>query len=236
MAESTLTYAFADFQAEVALFAGWDRTIANWTTDNTADFGYILKSGLRKAYYPPPIEAGKPRHEWSWLKPSTTLALANTDFDYDLPDDFSGVMLPDSVTFNDGDAKRRLEKITDSHLRALQSKSQQSGTPFYYALRPKAHAPTTGHRYELLVYPTPNGTMTLRYRYVAVPNTLDATNKYPYGGGAVSEMIMEAILAAAEEHLDQDSEGIHQKRFLELVTAAIRADDEQNETTEGVIK
>src|SRR3990167_9920412 len=123
MAESTLTLEFADFQAAVAVQEGWDRTVANWSTDNTTDFGYVLKAGLRKAYYPPPLEAGKPRHEWSWLKPATTLALANGTFAYTLtPDDFGGIMLPDSVTFGDGDAKRRLAKISDGHLRALQAK------------------------------------------------------------------------------------------------------------------
>lgn len=232
MAESSLSITFSDLQSEVRRFAGWD-AVANWTSANTSDFGLILKAGLRKFYFPPAIEPGQPSYEWSFLRVFTTLALTAADFNYTLPDDCSGIIVKESVTFALGISFQRLTKIDESDLRSQQASQSLSGRPTYFAVRPVAHAPATGHRYEMLLYPTPDSAYTLHYGYVVLPNTLDATNIYPYGGGLYSEVILAAVLSEAERLLDDDPNGPHQRKFLELLSAAIRLDKEKKATPEN---
>lgn len=226
MAESTLSIQYSELQREVARFAGWDRTPANWATDNTTDFGDILKAGLRQFYYPPALEPGQPRHEWSFLRPVGSISAVNGTYAYDLADAFAGVIIDDSVAFASGTNQYRLAKISESELRALKSKATATGVPQYYAVRAKSHAPTTGLRYEMLLYPTPGASYTIEFRYVAAPDTIDSTNKYPLGGAIHSETILESVLACAEKILDDDAEGAHAKRFMQCLAASIRADKE----------
>lgn len=226
MAESTLSITHAEISREVGHFLGWDRDSSNWSADQTTDFGDILKRGLRRFYYPPPLQPGEPRHEWSFLRPSASLSLTSSDFDYDLPDDFSGVIIEDSLTMGVAAANRRLTKIDAAELRALQSLDDQSGEPVYYAVRVKAHAPTTGMRYEALFYPTPNAAFTVLYNYVIAPDVITSVNIYPLGGAAYSECILQSILAAAEEKMDDDPQGVHQTRYIDQLAACIRLDNE----------
>lgn len=225
MAESTLSISYSAIQREVARFLGWTLTVADWTTDQDNSFGDILASGLRKFYYPP-TGSDQPVYEWSFLRPTATLSLTSGDYDYDLPDDFTGVLIEDSITLGSGN--RRLKKIFAEELVALRDKEAASNdTPLYFAVRQKAHVPATGLRYEALFYPTPDASYTATYRYLVAPDTLDGTNIYPYGGAMHSETILEAVLAAAEEKIDNDPQGVHYLRFMECLGASIRTDRAQ---------
>ena len=57
------------------------------------------------------------------------------------------------------------------------------------------------------------------------PTMLSQTDEYPVGGEQLSQLILEACLAAAERLYD-DSESVHTKRFNELMPLAIQADYE----------
>jgi hypothetical protein len=59
------------------------------------------------------------------------------------------------------------------------------------------------------------------------PTMIDSDNQYPVGGETLAAVITASCLAAAEHNLD-DGEGIHNKRFLELLPLAIRADQEKS--------
>lgn len=226
MAESSLSITYSQLQRHVGRYLGWDRDPTNWTSSQTTDFGDILAAGLRKFYFPMLPDGGQ-MFEWSFLRPRATLPLVIGDADYDLPDDCSGVIVPNSMTFSTGDAKRPLVKVDEAKIRSVQStENAASATPRYFAVRPKAHSPTTGLRWEVLFYPTPNAVLTVQYRYVVQPNTLDGTNIYPYGGAAHSHTIMSAVLAAAEAFMDDDAGGPHEKAFQEFLTASMRIDQE----------
>lgn len=224
MAESGLSIQYTDITREVARFAGWDRAAASWTADQISDFADILKRGLLQFYYPPTMSPNEPRHEWSFLRVAGSLSIAASDYDYDLPDNFSGVLIDDSVTFGSGSTLLRLEKVDDSTLRAMRSSTPSTGTPTTFCVRTKAHAPTTGMRYELLLYPTPDRALTLEYRYVAIPDVIDGTNLYPYGGAIHSQTILLSCLAEAERILDDDVSGENRKSFMAQLAASIRLD------------
>ena len=55
-------------------------------------------------------------------------------------------------------------------------------------------------------------------------------NQYPVGGETLSQVITEACLAAAEHNFD-DTESVHEKRFLELLPLAVMADQEKSSPT-----
>jgi len=83
MAESTLSTTLTEIRLAIAHFLGIDVDITNWDADQTAIINLILKRGLRQFYFPPPLleQTGtrtavtQPAHEWSFLKPITTLDL-----------------------------------------------------------------------------------------------------------------------------------------------------------------
>ena len=59
---------------------------------------------------------------------------------------------------------------------------------------------------------------------------IDTTNQYPVGAESLTQLITEACLAAAERNLD-DQQGIHTKRFQDLLPLAIAADLEMTSPT-----
>lgn len=229
MAESTLSVQYSDLTREVARFMGWNRDSASWTSDQTTDFGDILKRGLLQFYYPP-TDANEPRHEWSFLRVGGSLSLVAADYDYDLPDNFSGVIVDDSVTFSSGSTLSRLEKVDESTLRTMRASQPASGDPTSYCVRTKTHDPTVGLRYEMLMYPTPDRALTLEYRYVVAPDVLTSTNKYPYGGAIHSQTILLSVLAEAERIMDDDAQGENRKQFLAQLAASIRLDREHKQS------
>jgi len=236
MAESTLSLTYSDVQYEVGKFLGWDRTAASWTATQNTDFTYVLKRGLRLFYFPPSQEQDKPYHEWSFLRKYANVTLVDGNSSYTLADDCGGTVLDFSATYAAGSGRPRLRSIPESELRALQSYSNQTKKwPLYYAVRNQAIA-NTGQRYEMLVYPTPGATQvnaTISYSYVYVPNVMATDAVYPDGGGMYSEVLLSAILAAAEASIDDDPMGKHMERFGLLITAAVRDDKNKKLTGTG---
>lgn len=227
MAESSLSLTYDDLRLEIALFLGWDRTSANFTTANNTDFQRILDAGL-SAFYFPPLDEEHPVYEWSFLRTIGTITLTASNAAYDLADNCSGVVLDDSVSHSSASARRTLSKVPESVIRKQQAMASKTGAPEQYAVRAKAHTPTTGQRYEMLVYPTPTSTeatQIISFAYVWIPETLTTgANIYPAGGGRYSECVRLAVLAAAESIIDDDPVGVYNQRFTNELKSAIRAD------------
>lgn len=235
MAESTLSVDINSLRLDVALFLGWPRSISSWSATQLSDFDTIAKGALRVFYFPP-ISPQQPYYEWSFMRKTGTITLATDDFDYDLPDDFSGTILDDSVSWGQDEDKRKLKKIPESDLRQLRSMDDQSNEPKYYSVRNKAHDPTAGQRWEFLVYPTPRAaenTKVITFRYAYVPDTISNTNIYPVGGAQYGEVIREAFLAQSENVFEDDNQGVHNRKFAEMLTTAIRNDEERKANNRG---
>jgi len=73
MAESSLSIKYADLQREIGMEVGYDRDSDNWTTQQTADVDHIIRQALRSVYRPAPIPGANLAHEWSFLRPVTTI-------------------------------------------------------------------------------------------------------------------------------------------------------------------
>ena len=73
MAESTLTLAYADFQAAVSYYLGYGRTVGSLDANQLADVEACIQGGLRMFYNP--IDCGLPRHEWWFMRPIGSISL-----------------------------------------------------------------------------------------------------------------------------------------------------------------
>lgn len=231
MAESTLSVTLNSLRQDIGPFLGYPRSVSSWSNTEKTDFDYVVDRGLRLFYFPP-TGAAVPFYEWSFMRKTGTITLLTDDEDYDLPDDFGGTIIDDSLTYASGTANRNPMVIDESAIRSHQAMDQQTGVPKYVAVRNKAHAPATGQRWELLVYPKPTSSennTTITYRYNYVPDALTEAAPYPVGGARYSEVIHAAVLAAAEAKADDDPAGTHFQRFMLMLNSAIRADQSQKD-------
>lgn len=118
----------------------------------------------------------------------------------------------------------------DSAIRTWQQDDPYFDRPVYYSVRTVEFDPTVGSRKVLSFYPVPDDAYVLRAPLILRPTMISSTNKYPVGGETLAAVIQEACLAAAEQNLD-DTEGVHEKRFLQLLPLAIQADQQNSSPT-----
>jgi len=116
--------------------------------------------------------------------------------------------------------------VSDQQIRRRRQDDTTADRPLYASVRPVTFDPTTGQRWEITFYPTPNNVYELQGRYTVVPTMLSAVNKYPLGGVAMSEVFVESCLAIAEQRLNDQVIGPHTKRFEALLEGAIANDAE----------
>lgn len=118
----------------------------------------------------------------------------------------------------------------DSTIRQLEGSNPEFDRPVFYSVRTVTFDPTVGSRKVLAMYPAPDKAYTLRVPMILRPVLLDDTNVYAIGGEVLSQVMLEACLAAAE-HNFEERDHVHEKRFLELISLAIREDQERSSPT-----
>ncbi len=212
---------YATLRREIGRFLGIGRDPTAWTADNISDVSDILRAGLRSFYWPPPLQQGAMRHAWSFLFTKGTISATANVADYDLPADCTGI-IRGAVT-QLGVVAIKAIAIPEDEIRALRSNASLTGSVRYFAVLPKTFTGTTGTRYEIMLYPTPVGSVTLEYSYSFEPVELDIANLYHAGGAEHSEAVLEACLAAAEKTLN-DERGIHRALFMDCLSACVQLD------------
>lgn len=214
MAESTLSLTLSDLRSEVGFYLGYGRTYGSMSAAQAANVDAVVKSGQRRFYF---------AHEWSFLKPTATLALTSSDYDYDLPDSFGDI--EGDMTFATTDYKRGpVKRVGEGQIRALREASTSSGPPQYFALRVKdTTLATESSRYEVIFWPTPDTTYTMSYRGAVNIDALATTTHYPLGGAQHAETARAAVMAAAEESLN-DGQQNWQQKFAALLAQSMRID------------
>ena len=78
MAESNLSIQYSDLRREIGMEVGYDRDPSNWTSQQVDDVDYIINQALRSVYHPPPIGKEMIAHEWSFMRPTTTITTTAT--------------------------------------------------------------------------------------------------------------------------------------------------------------
>ena len=147
----------------------------------------------------------------------------------DLPDNFGG--LDDEFSYQPMTGKAPLTVTSEYEIKRYRASMSWTGShPRECAIRPLPRTTEAiGQRFEVLFWPDPDAAYRLEYRYKVIQNTLDASNKYPLGGGLHSETIQAAMLASAERWLDP-APAVFAKRehFMEALASSVAMDAQAN--------
>jgi len=142
--------------------------------------------------------------------------------DYDLPDNFGDI--EGVLTFSSSSQGYiSIPTSSESELRRRRQFTTSSGRPVVAAVRPKSFDGSNGQRYELMLWPPPDSSYTLTYKYLAIPNALSDTYPYPMGGEIHAETILLSCLAAAEEYIEDDL-GVKKSEYLDRLRTSIETD------------
>lgn len=229
MAESTLTLKKADFEAATGYYLGFGRGAdfgeKAWTTVQRNIIEEHVKTGLRRFYFPSLTPNSPSSYTWSFLKPLATLTLSDGVEAIELPDDFNGFDGPLTVTQDGGTYPVTIWPTGIGIIdRMYAATPEASGRPTMAAVSPlKGTSAFEGQRFQLTVFPIPDGEYTLTGHYSIMPDCLTGARPYCYGGTAHVDTIKESCLAAAEKDSD-DMNGVHEQQFQVRLAASISMD------------
>jgi hypothetical protein len=226
MAESTLSLKLVDIQAKLGTFAGWGTDPTGWDSRMQAIIDDSTQSGLRRFYYPAPLEGEALTYDWSFLRPLATLALAKGAQSIPLPDDYGGWDGTISVkTASTVSQPWRVEWSNAPRIRDMYSVTPlMNGPPMYVAVESlKGTTLNAGQRSQLIVFPQADQAYTLQGTYFVNPDYLTGAFPYALGGPEHIETILESCLAVMEERLD-DMSGAHAAAFNRRLAASIGMD------------
>jgi len=226
VAESTLALGYNDFLRTIGRYLGFlgeGEDASSLSSGELTLCEEILDAALLMVYSPPILPREKSQHQWSWLYPTTTLAIVANTEDYDLPDDFGGIQ--GMCTLDATTRYLPVPVISEVEIRKMRAGGTTTGHPQFVATRPKDTSVTSdeGQRWELLVYPTPDGSYTLQYTYAVLPNKLSSSKPYPLGGMSIGKLVRQACLAVAEQQ-EHDGAGHHTALFMQMLQAEVEAD------------
>ena len=143
--------------------------------------------------------------------------------EYDLPTTCEAIEGDLTYEAGQSDFYPPVRQKHDGEIRRLRQDDPYHDRPIYFGIRTVEFDPTVGSRRRLTLYPTPDASYVLMARMKLRATMIDTTNQYPVGAESLSQVILEACLSQAERNFDQQ-EGLHTKRFQELLPFAIQAD------------
>jgi len=216
-------------RAEVAFYLGFGRGDDYgekvWTTQQKNDLDFILRSGLRQFYFPPPVD--KIVYRWSFLKPVAQLDLASGESTVNLPDDFGGIEGRVTVS-GSSNSYWPITITSEGRIREMFARlPDTTGQPECAAqVAVKNTTLKDGQRWQLQVYPAADTDYTLNVAYYILPEILSGIRPFADGGEQHAETLLESCLAIAEQKMD-DTLGVHSAKFRERLAASI-AEDQKN--------
>lgn len=152
--------------------------------------------------------------------------------EYDLPTGFEAISGDSNLNYQPGqsDFYPPVKQRHDSQIRGLQENDPYHDRPVFYSVRTVQFEATVGSRKLLALYPTPDAAYVLKVPMILRPTMIDETNQYPLGGELLTQVIIEACLAAAERNFDEENKR-HTERFMQMLPLAIQADLEKSSPT-----
>lgn len=232
MAESSLTLGYPELRQAVGYFLRYGSVIDSWSATQITAIEAIVQTGYRRVLYPAAGPGHAGGYEWSFLRPTTTLAIVADDGDYDLPDDYGRIV--GNFHYAPVEYLAAIIEVPLSNLLNMRTHSDRNGSPNFFATRFKSSDGTDGQRQEVLFYAEPDEDRTLYYSYDAFTGKLTNAAPYPLGGMSMSELYKESCLAVAESR-DMDEIGIHTALFQSLLVDAIARDQKKGSMNYGRI-
>lgn len=222
MAETNLAATWDEIRRRIAKKRGYNPDVTTWTPEQFVDVNDIIRSGYRLFLQPRPLNG--PPYEWSFLKPVFQLLLPSGVLDVDLPADF-GFLIGD-LYYHDPNISRiiPIQRVNDGMILKMRQRAVPVvSQPQYCAIVPnRAPGTTKGQRSILMLWPTPNMDYNVQGRYSLLPEALDISHPYPYGGGAHAETLIQACLAASEEF--NDTPGSAAQHYATCLASSIEYD------------
>lgn len=218
MSESTLSTPRSEILAAVGAFFDYGRSLYQWTREQREQVYRCVRSGEREFYNPT-------GHSWSFLRLRLELSIIEGTANYDLPDGFAG-FFDQMLSFTVDD--NRLWPVRDITVQdLLRFRQNETLAPafqeYFYAKEAKTPTGTTGQRFRILLYPTPQADGTLTGSYHATPDATTDSLPYAMGGEVHSEALLACCLAAAE--LERDKKlGPMRQRYIDRLAASIEHD------------
>lgn len=223
MAESSLNIPMSQLLSQVGAWLGYGPGLdfggAAWTARQARNARECLDSGLRMFYYP-----SEP-YQWSFLRPTALLSLAEGETELDLPDDFGG--LEGRLTLSaDNSSWLPVQVGNEGFVREMLAREPgAAGKPVWAAVAPsRGLAAGRSSRATLVFFPQADRAYTVGARYYLLPQALTAAAPYAYGGAAHAETILAACRAAAERDFDDETSGPQASYFKERLAASIALD------------
>lgn len=226
MADPTLVMTLETFAIRVAEYLGIAKynastSVAELPDASTHDRDLVFRlvnDGYRR------FVSANPR--WNFLSPVISITTSAGDFDYDMPDNFTG-SLADPFTFtSDGPGYERLWEVSEDQIREWQAINGDtwSTTPTHYAIRSKNSA--TPPRFEVLFWPTPDTAYELLARARLFPNALSSTTDKTVAGFQHDQAVLYAALAEAERQRMNMPNGPMERMFQEQLKVSMLMDRE----------
>jgi len=231
MAEPNLNLTIEQIKSKLGSFAGWGRgnvlySDKAWSAKQQAEIDDAAQSGLRRFYFPAPVDDSGSSYNWSFLTPVSTVLLATGASTVLLPDDFGGIEGKLTIqTTSTTKQPWRIDWRNEGQIREMYAVTPtRSGCPMYAVVRPlKGTEVNRSQKWELFIFPLADKDYTIQLTYYVNPNYLDGTTPYAYGGAQHSETILESCLAVMEERLD-DASNVHASAFASRLLASISMD------------
>jgi hypothetical protein len=225
VAEPSLALTYDDLRAEVGIYLGFGGVADDWTEEQRAAIESCVSSGLRRFYYPSPID-GQTDYSWSFLRPMAEFLLREGTNVVPMPPDFGQPIGPLFIMAPSGGAFEPVKLEGEGVLKNQYSiAGTATGPPAHATVRPiKGTTSSSGQRHELYVWPTADKDYTLALPYYVNPEHLNTAFPYHMGGPQHAETVLESCLAVAEERKDDQVNGPHKIAFKERMAASIAAD------------
>jgi hypothetical protein len=181
---------------------------------------------MRRFYFSAMLPGEPAAHDWSFLRPTASLAIAQGEVTIQLPEDFAGLEGTSEILASSNETlPRPIDVVGVGRIRQAWSDfASQTGPPQMVAVAPlKGTAFNAGQRFQLQIYPVTDQAYTLELEYYILPDYLSGALPFVYGGAAHSGTILEACLAAWERDMDGKI-AEHEAHYQQLLAASISYD------------
>ena len=213
MAESTLSYKYSDLRTAIARHLKFPAS--GWSTDQETDIDNCLKRGLNQFYI-------TPGWTWSFLDIEATIATTDGQSEDTLEDNYGSMI--EGFSYSDtNQGVLQVQRVTTGDIRRRLALDDNEGAPLFYCLEVVNVTATTGQRWQVRWYPTPDTAYTMYYKYKALGEVIDSANEYPLGGAPHAETILASCLSIAEKE-NRSNETRMEQYYLQRLKASMDYD------------
>jgi hypothetical protein len=160
-------------------------------------------------------------YDWSFLSPSATIATVASTATSALPDNF--VKIVEDFAYAAGAGYRFLQRRDSKWIHDNNASASLSSYPAFYAIEPTTFTASTGQRFQVRWFPTPQSIFTFTYRYRLTPAAMTSDSEYPMGGPMHNLTILYAALAHCES-LKGTGPGTYEQLYQQYLARSMQRD------------